>query len=140
MPARVPSPISRRQTVRFVAISATGLLLSACTTVSSRPSGEHTATQTPPEGANFASRFAGFEVADEPNGDLDKVDWPEWLSQFDPEIKRLYEFQIRNGDLMRWMPCFCGCGQSSGHRNNRDCYVRAVHPDGSVAFDPMAPT
>ena len=38
------------------------------------------------------------------------------------------------------MPCFCGCGQTAGHRNNRDCYVAAVHPDGTVELDSMAPT
>jgi hypothetical protein len=41
---------------------------------------------------------------------------------------------------MRYMPCFCGCGQNAGHRNNRDCYVKAVNADGSVIVDSMAPT
>jgi len=49
----------------------------------------------------------------------------------DVEQTGLYEFQVVNGDLMRWMPCFCGCHRSDGHRNNRDCYVEAVNPDGS---------
>ena len=50
-------------------------------------------------------------------------------------------FQVVNGDLMSWIPCFCGCGSDgSGHRNNRDCYVKQVRPDGSVLFDQMAPT
>jgi hypothetical protein len=62
------------------------------------------------------------------------------MARFDPEVKRLYEFQIVNGPLMRYMPCFCGCGQTAEHRGNRDCYVKAVNPDGSVVFDSMAPT
>ncbi len=37
------------------------------------------------------------------------------------------------------MPSFCGCG-GDGQRNNRDCYVTSVNPDGSVVFDAMAPT
>ena len=45
-----------------------------------------------------------------------------------------------NGGLMRYIPCFCGCNGGSGHMNNRDCYVQAVHPDGSVTVDSMAPT
>lgn len=89
---------------------------------------------------DYSARFAQFTAADEPNGDLSRVVWPQWMAQLDPEIKQLYEFQILNGPLMRYMPCFCGCQQEDGHRNNRDCYVEAVNPDGSVVFDTMAPT
>jgi hypothetical protein len=55
-------------------------------------------------------------------------------------VRRLYEFQITHGELMRYMPCFCGCGQNAGHRSNRDCYVHRVNRDGSVILDDMAPT
>jgi hypothetical protein len=89
---------------------------------------------------DFSERFAGYEPASEPNGDLSKVVWPDFVLDAGPEVKRLYEFQVENGDLMRYMPCFCGCGGNAGHRSNRDCYVREVNPDGSVIFDAMAPT
>ena len=93
-----------------------------------------------PATTDVSARFAGFAVAEEPNGDLAKVVWPDFVTQAEPEVKALYAFQITHGELMRWMPCFCGCGQSAGHRNNRDCYVQAVNLDGSVALDAMAPT
>jgi hypothetical protein len=140
MVSRVRSTISRRQAAQLFAAGATGMVLSACTTGSRRPGDERAVTEAESSGTDVAARFAGFEVAEEPNGDLTKVVWPAWLVQFDPEVRRLYEFQITHGELMRWMPCFCGCGQSSGHRNNRDCYVQAVNADGSVVFDSMAPT
>ena len=89
---------------------------------------------------DFSVRFAGYEAASEPNGDLEKVVWPEFVTNAGPEVKRLYAFQVENGELMRFMPCFCGCGQNAGHRSNRDCYVRRVNPDGGVVFDAMAPT
>jgi hypothetical protein len=89
---------------------------------------------------DFSARFARFQVADEPNGDLSKVAWPDFVTEAGPEVKRLYEFQITNGEVMRYMPCFCGCGQNDGHRNNRDCYVRQVNADGSVVLESMAPT
>jgi Protein of unknown function with PCYCGC motif len=88
----------------------------------------------------FEELFAEYEPAREPNGDLDKVEWPDYVLQAPPEVKKLYEFQITHGELMRYMPCFCGCGQNAGHRSNRDCYVRRVNADGSVELDPMAPT
>jgi hypothetical protein len=99
-----------------------------------------TSAPTSTEPAGFEERFAQYEVAEEPNGDLSKVVWPDYVLNAPPEVKKLYEFQVTHGDLMRWMPCFCGCGQSAGHRSNRDCYIRRVDADGSVVFDPMAPT
>lgn len=89
---------------------------------------------------DFSARFSEFTAADEPNGDVSKVDWPNFVTDGDAEIQRLYEFQITHGELMRYMPCFCGCGQNAGHRNNRDCYVTSVNADGSVVLDSMAPT
>jgi hypothetical protein len=89
---------------------------------------------------DFSARFAGYEPALEPDGKLSKVSWPEYVYAADPEVQRLYEFNITHGELMRYMPCFCGCGRNAGHRSNRDCYVREVRPDGSVVLDPMAPT
>lgn len=90
--------------------------------------------------ADFSARFAGYKAAPEPNGDLSKVVWPDYVLDAGAEVKRLYEFQVTHGELMRYMPCFCGCGQNAGHMSNRDCYVREVNPDGSVVFDSMAPT
>ena len=89
---------------------------------------------------DYSAMFAQYEPSNEPNGDLTKVVWPQWLLDLDPEIKQLYEFQIVNGPLMRYMPCFCGCQVEDGHRSNRNCYVDTVHPDGSVVLDTMAPT
>lgn len=92
------------------------------------------------EEQGFATRFEQYQAALEPNGDLSKVVWPNFVTQADPEVRRLYEFQITHGELMRYMPCFCGCGRTDGHRSNRDCYVREVKADGSVVLDAMAPT
>jgi hypothetical protein len=90
---------------------------------------------------SVAARFAKYRVADEPNGDLAKVAWPSYVTNAPAEVKTLYEFQVTHGDLMKWIPCYCGCGQrSSQHKNNRDCYVDSVAADGSVVFDSMAPT
>lgn len=132
---------SRRGVAKLLAVGATSVLLSACgTTTSTRPNEGDADTSTESETTDFSTRFAAFQPADEPNGDLTKVIWPEFVTKADPEVKRLYEFQITHGELMRYIPCFCGCGRSAGHRSNRDCYVQAVNPDGSVVLDAMAPT
>ena len=118
----------------FVSFAACGSLASDASPAEGAVADSHA-----DEGAvDFAWRFAAFEVASEPEGDLAKVVWPAYVLQAGPEIKRLYEYQVVNGDLMRWMPCFCGCG-TDAHRNNRDCYIQEVNSDGSVVFDSMAP-
>jgi hypothetical protein len=126
--------LTRRQFIAAgVAVAAAGAA-SCSSGGSSRPRG----SSGVPE--DFSARFARFELADEPNGDLSKVVWPDFVTDAGPEVKRLYEFQITNGEVMRYMPCFCGCGQNDGHRNNRDCYVQQVNADGSVVLESMAPT
>jgi hypothetical protein len=126
----------RRALFSLLALAGAGSTAAACGPKTETPSGGPLGSA---EGSGFSARFAAYEAADEPNGDLAKVAWPAFVTRAGPEVRALYEFQITHGELMRYMPCFCGCG-ANGHRNNRDCYVRAVNPDGSVVFDPMAPT
>lgn len=127
--------LTRRRALLLLAAGAGALALAACgqSGASSPPPG------APAGGADFSARFARFQPADEPNGDLARVVWPDFVTQAGPEVQALYAFQVVNGELMKYMPCFCGC-DGNGHRNNRDCYIQAVSPDGSVVFDPMAPT
>lgn len=138
---RIP-PITRRRVLEVASLGVVGAALTGCGSGSSDPTGALPAALDAADAEldGFADRFADFEPAAEPNGDLAKVVWPAWLDEFDPEVRSLYAFQVENGDLMRYMPCFCGCQWEDGHRNNRDCYVEAVNPDGSVVFDSMAPT
>lgn len=127
--------VSRRRALKSLGLGLVGFAAAACGMGGDKKRvTDGTQTQT-----DFSARFAGFPVADEPDGDLAKVVWPDYVKRAGPEVQRLYEFQIQNGDLMKYMPCFCGCG-ADGHRNNRDCYVKQVNPDGSVVFDSMAPT
>lgn len=137
--------LNRRRLVGMAAIGATGVTLAGCgATRQTQPAALSGTSPASPVAAtpspDFAARFAQYEPADEPNGDLAKVTWPQWMTQMGPEIRMLYEFQILNGPLMRYMPCFCGCQNEDGHQNNRDCYIDTVNADGSVVFDSMAPT
>ena len=68
---------------------------------------------------------------------LRKGEWPVFAST--PDVQRLYRFALERGDELRFMPCYCGCGDV-GHRSNRDCYVKAVNPDGTITFTSHAAT
>ena len=139
MPTHQHRPISRRQFATWglgsIAIAAIG---SSCSSTPSETSRQPAGTGG--ESEDFSSRFSGFTADDEPNGDMSKVVWPSFVTDGGSEVQQLYEFQITHGELMRYIPCFCGCGRNAGHNSNRDCYVKSVGSDGSVEFDSMAPT
>lgn len=116
-----------------------GLVLAVVVAAGCSSGGDDDAAIPVESGQDFSARFDQYEVADEPDGDLSKVEWPDYVTNASPEVKSLYEFQVTHGELMRYMPCFCGCGNNVGHRSNRDCFIQDVRDDGSVEFDPMAP-
>lgn len=62
---------------------------------------------------------------------------PANLRQAPPKVREAYRFAIANLETLRHIPCYCGCGKE-GHKNNADCYVKEVKPDGSIVFDPMS--
>lgn len=39
-------------------------------------------------------------------------------------VEAVYEFAARHPDVLRDVPCFCGCARM-GHRSNLDCFVDA---------------
>ena len=132
--------LSRRQFVRWgLGSAAVAVVAGSCASNDSDSAPPETGGADVPVD-DFSARFREFQAAEEPNGDLSKVEWPSFVTDADPEVQSLYEFQITHGELMRYMPCFCGCGQNAGHRSNRDCYVKSVYSDGSVVLDSMAPT
>lgn len=131
--------ISRRYVLKLLGLGAMGVVVNACGGT------ENARVETPapaptPTVTDYSARFAQYEAADEPNGDLSKVVWPELIKNAGGDVQKLYEFQVVNGALMKYMPCFCGCQNEDNHRNNRDCYIDTVNLDGSVVFDMMAPT
>jgi len=49
-------------------------------------------------------------------------------------VQTAYQFAAANPDVMKNIPCYCGCG-NIGHSSNYDCYVSNVDDKGSVTFD-----
>jgi hypothetical protein len=76
----------------------------------------------------------GDQVQTLPRGQL-----PDFAGPGTPDIRALYEYAMEHGDELQYIPCFCGCGRF-GHRSNRDCYVKAFNPDGSVTYTSHAAT
>lgn len=49
-------------------------------------------------------------------------------------VREAYQFNVANPDIMKNIPCYCGCG-GIGHTSNYDCYVSNVDADGKITFD-----
>lgn len=61
-------------------------------------------------------------------------DLPDWVRESKPDIIEAYRFAAANPEILKKIPCYCGC-VAAGHKSNYDCYVKEVRPDGSIVFD-----
>jgi Protein of unknown function with PCYCGC motif len=52
-------------------------------------------------------------------------------------VQQAYQFVVANPDVLKNLPCYCGCG-SMGHTSNYACYVKSTAPAGKVTFDTHA--
>jgi hypothetical protein len=39
-------------------------------------------------------------------------------------VREAYDFAATHGAQLSYIPCYCGCGGHSGHRNVRDCFIK----------------
>src|SRR5512135_257403 len=49
-------------------------------------------------------------------------------------VQQAYQFAVANPDVMKQIPCYCGCG-NIGHTSNYSCYVSGVDGKGNISFD-----
>ena len=52
-------------------------------------------------------------------------------------VREAYQFATANPDVMKQIPCYCGCGEM-GHTSNYACYVADVSADGAITYDTHA--
>jgi hypothetical protein len=52
-------------------------------------------------------------------------------------VQQAYQFAVANPDVLKQIPCYCGCG-AMGHTSNYSCYVSGVEANGSVTYDTHA--
>jgi hypothetical protein len=52
-----------------------------------------------------------------------------------PLTRAAYEFAARHPDVLRHIPCFCGC-ERNGHSHNENCFVARRAADGRPDWSP----
>jgi Protein of unknown function with PCYCGC motif len=60
---------------------------------------------------------------------------PTFLNDKPEEMQMIYQAAAMNKELLEQMPCYCGCGEEAGHKNNYDCFVNENKADGSLVWD-----
>jgi hypothetical protein len=64
-------------------------------------------------------------------------DLPSEIRHAPESVREAYQFAAANPEVLREIPCYCGCG-AMGHTSNYDCYVSAVGPNGEITYDAHA--
>ena len=63
---------------------------------------------------------------------LDKL--PAEVQSAPVTVQEAYQFASANPDIMKDIPCYCGCG-NIGHTSNYSCYVSSTDGNGNITFD-----
>ena len=53
------------------------------------------------------------------------------------EVREAYRFAVANRDVLRYIPCYCGCGDE-GHTSNASCYFQDNSTPEKPIFDRMS--
>jgi hypothetical protein len=63
---------------------------------------------------------------------MDKM--PPEVQSAPVSVQQAYQFALANPELVKQLPCYCGCGKI-GHTSNYSCYIQDVDEQGHVTFD-----
>lgn len=74
------------------------------------------------------------------NGDLQEVtasatELPAFMDNKSEEMRLIYQVAGSATDILDYIPCYCGCGESADHKSNKNCFVDEIREDGSVVWD-----
>lgn len=123
--------ISRRARVRDCARMVTIAAIVGVTGACSRAPVSDAAAGTAPASSSPApAERTGY------TGELPPLPHVQFASARPMPITRAaYEFAARHPEVLRYMPCFCGC-EKHGHGNNEDCFVASRDADGRPVWSP----
>ncbi len=59
---------------------------------------------------------------------------PAFLTSATPRVRSAYAFAASHAAELVYIPCYCGCGQHSGHKSVHDCFIRS-QSGSSITYD-----
>lgn len=60
---------------------------------------------------------------------------PSFLDSQDENIRLIYQIAGQSTEILEWIPCYCGCGESVGHKSNLNCFIQEKREDGTIVWD-----
>ena len=128
--------MARSALLVFVALAA--LAVAACSSAGQADAGEGSGTSVgtasqpspapPPLESSRGAEPGGYK------GVLPAIPTSPHAAASPDVVRAVYEFAARRPDVLRRVPCFCGC-ERNGHQDNEDCFVARRDPDGRPSFD-----
>ncbi len=120
------------------------LILSACGNAAKdkHTEEEHAAHKNAEEAQTNteAASSTDHESHDHASGDIQELTasadvLPSFLEGQHEDIQLVYQVAGKATDILEWIPCYCGCGDSVGHRSNLNCFIAETREDGSILWD-----
>ncbi|SFI81419.1 MULTISPECIES: PCYCGC motif-containing (lipo)protein [unclassified Bacillus (in: firmicutes)] len=117
----------------FILISLAG-----CTSNEEKASSEKpTPTQKSEQEHATGDNYTATDIAETTKG---ANTLPSFLSTKPEQIQKIYQMAGEDHELLEWIPCYCGCGESVRHKSNKNCFVREVKDNGEIIWDSHATT
>lgn len=117
--------------MRKILLSLSVLVLAACG--GQQPGSERAASDRP---GRAASTYAAADWVT-----IEGIQFPAAMAEAPDEVIEAYVFAAKNQDVLKYMPCYCGCENPRfAHQNNYDCFVDSIDRSGEVPRvdpDPM---
>lgn len=64
----------------------------------------------------------------------DMSDMPSVIQDSPVPVQQAYQFAVANPEVLKELPCYCGCGPM-GHTSNYSCYVLDETEDDRIVYD-----
>ncbi|MGE7942946.1 PCYCGC motif-containing (lipo)protein [Lysinibacillus xylanilyticus] len=106
------------------------LVLSACG--EEKKVAEKNQNETPKEASHEEHAHASGDIQEE-TASADVL--PSFLNNQTENIRLVYQIAGQSTEILEWMPCYCGCGDSVGHKSNLNCFIQEKREDGTIVWD-----
>lgn len=90
--------------------------------------------------AGVSDEHSGHDHSTAVNGDIQertvsKTELPSFLDGQSEEIRKIYLLSAEYADVLEFIPCYCGCGESAGHKSNLNCFIQERKENGAIVWD-----
>lgn len=60
-----------------------------------------------------------------------RIAYPSYVTS---KVRDGYEFAVAHPEVLKFLPCYCGCGLTQKHDSNLNCFITGVDSNGGMIF------